>query len=121
MNNEPWVRLIMFMMPNTSVSPAAIRNSWTPSCRPLSDCSINSAAPITSSGWPCFQGSVRGLHDTLPDIGVGLIRLDQFKLLHHRASLGVLDDLGEIRILDRMMVAVELEVAAHRLELHGLQ
>src|SRR5712691_5278739 len=31
-----------FMMPNTSVSPAAMRNSMTPNCRPFSSCSKRS-------------------------------------------------------------------------------
>src|SRR5690606_38811326 len=33
---EPWARFTKFMMPNTSVSPAAMRNRRTPNCRPLS-------------------------------------------------------------------------------------
>src|SRR2546426_4087768 len=39
MYSEPCARLTRFMMPNTSVSPAAIRNSITPNCRPFSSCS----------------------------------------------------------------------------------
>src|SRR2546427_10467000 len=39
MYSEPCARLTRFMMPNTSVSPAAMRNSITPNCRPFSSCS----------------------------------------------------------------------------------
>src|SRR6185295_9589701 len=39
MYSEPCARFTMFMMPNTSVRPAAIRNSITPYCRPFSSCS----------------------------------------------------------------------------------
>src|SRR5688572_10972942 len=39
MYSEPCARLIMSMMPNTSVRPAASRNSISPNCRPFSDCS----------------------------------------------------------------------------------
>src|SRR5258708_22838555 len=39
MYSETCARLMKFMMPNTRVSPAAIRNSMTPNCRPFSVCS----------------------------------------------------------------------------------
>ena len=39
MYSDPCARLIMSMMPNTSVRPAASRNSISPNCRPFSDCS----------------------------------------------------------------------------------
>src|SRR4249920_1031613 len=35
---------------------------------------------------------------------------------HHRPSLRVLFNLGEVEILNRVVVRVELEVAAHRVE-----
>ncbi len=43
MYTEPWARLMSPMMPNTSVRPAAIRNSMTPSCSPFRTCSRNSS------------------------------------------------------------------------------
>src|ERR687891_605789 len=39
MYSEPCARLIISMMPNTSVRPAARRNSISPNCRLFSDCS----------------------------------------------------------------------------------
>ena len=52
MYSEPCARLITFMMPKISVSPAAIRNSMTPNCAPFSSCSTtvdHAAAPILLS------------------------------------------------------------------------
>jgi hypothetical protein len=39
MYKEPWAKLIMSMMPKTSVKPAASKNSIKPNCKPLSSCS----------------------------------------------------------------------------------
>ena len=39
MYSDPCARFIMSITPNTSVSPAASRNSISPNCRPLSNCS----------------------------------------------------------------------------------
>src|SRR6516165_8735257 len=44
MNSEPWARLMTRMMPNTSVTPTAIRNSISPNCTPLKSCSTRSAS-----------------------------------------------------------------------------
>src|SRR5882672_12137416 len=43
MYSEPCARLTKSMMPNTSVSPAASRNSSRPNCRPFSDCSMRTS------------------------------------------------------------------------------
>src|SRR6185503_3262119 len=51
MYSEPCARFTMFMMPNTSVSPAAIRNSITPYCRPFSSCS-KTRAKLTERAVP---------------------------------------------------------------------
>ena len=50
MNSEPCARLMTRMMPNTSVTPTAIRNSIRPNCTPLKSCSTRSASVMTA---PC--------------------------------------------------------------------
>ena len=54
MYNEPWARLIMSMMPNTRVSPAASKNNISPNCSPLSDCSRSKVA-VMCAGQPKVQ------------------------------------------------------------------
>ena len=54
MYSEPCARLISPITPNTSVSPAAIRNSITPNCTPLSSCSITSVAGISTGVGPTY-------------------------------------------------------------------
>ncbi len=49
MYSDPWARLTMSMMPNTSVNPAASKNSMSPNCNPLSDCSTSSTAFMPST------------------------------------------------------------------------
>src|SRR5512135_71136 len=46
----PCARLMKFITPNTSVRPAAIRNSSTPSCRPLRICTMKRAMNRVRSG-----------------------------------------------------------------------
>src|SRR5579871_63092 len=107
-----------FMMPNTSVSPAAIRNSMTPSCRPFSAWNATSDTSIV------MRRRVRAgprrprrlpLHRAVLGIGVAVIgqhgaaaELEQLAVLAH--------GLIEVVVLDRELVVVELEWAAHRLE-----
>src|SRR5713226_3264918 len=43
MYSEPWARFTRSMMPNTSVSPAASRNSSSPNCSPFRHCSTKSS------------------------------------------------------------------------------
>src|SRR3546814_11220519 len=50
MYSEPCARLTKFMMPNTSVRPAAIRNSKIPNCRPFKDWMIK--RPRLNEGSP---------------------------------------------------------------------
>src|SRR5258706_9575762 len=101
------------MMPNTSVSPAAIRNSITPSCRPFSAWNASSWGSITmtrcrSAGrrLPLHRAvlgvrvGVRGQHGTAPELA-------QLAVLAH--------GLVQVVALDRELVVVELERAAHRL------
>src|ERR1700674_2865736 len=49
----PWARLMKSITPNTSVSPAATRNSRMPSCSPLNSWTRKRAADMG-----CRQGSL---------------------------------------------------------------
>ena len=42
----PWARLMKSITPNTTVSPAATKNSNTPSWRPFSNCTSNKEVGI---------------------------------------------------------------------------
>src|SRR5712664_3176997 len=94
----------MSMMPNTSVSPAASRNSISPNCRPLSACSVMR-----------IQGK-QLLHGAFLDVGVPMILEHGADGLVDEAALRVLADHAQVVVLDRHLVAVELEGAAHRVE-----
>src|SRR5688572_30588075 len=108
----------MFMMPSTSVRPAASRNSMTPSCTPLSNCSKMSAKVMkkrapTSRPFPGWPFSLP-LHLALFVIGV-LVVFEHLLLDVHRDALGclrILDRLEQVEVLDRVVVVVELEIAA---------
>src|ERR1700716_678060 len=60
----PWARLMKSMTPNTSVSPAATRNSRTPSCSPLKHWTTNSDVDM---GLP-------GLRHVIPVLFTGIHR-----------------------------------------------
>src|SRR5574337_1075368 len=103
----PCARLMKSITPNTSVSPAAIRNSSTPSCRPLRVWTTTSA-----------RGTVRwrSAHLAVLDVRVGHVAehlLDDLGLV---AAVGALRDLGQVEVLDGIVVGVEAELAAQRLE-----
>src|SRR4051812_23382144 len=96
------------MIPSTSVSPAAIRNSMTPYCRPFSSCSKTSAKLI------------RSLHGTLRGVGVAVIL--QYDLIGLVAQpTAFLDDVTDVVILDGEVVVVEPERPAHRFEIRLLE
>src|SRR5690242_18312574 len=102
-----------FMMPNTSVSPAAIRNSITPNCRPLRHCSRTSS--------PLTRAPALPLHRTVLVVGVLVVLEDGLLDLHlHLAR--ALHRLQQVEVLDRVVVDVEGELAARGLEVglaHG--
>src|SRR6266850_5212298 len=100
----------MSMMPNTSVSPAASRNSISPNCRPFSDCSRIR-----------IQDKTNLLHGAVLHVGVAVILEDGADGLVDETPLGILADDAQVIVLDRELVAVELERPAHRLEPAGLQ
>src|SRR5262249_41655749 len=110
-----------FMMPNTSVSPAAIRNSMTPSCRPLSAWNASSCGSITmAAGGGLDAGRRSPLHRAVLGVGVGMV--GQHRAAVELAQLAVLAHrLVEVVALDRELVVVELERPAHRLEVRLAQ
>src|SRR6185369_7203560 len=112
MYSEPCARLIMSITPNTSVSPAASRYSMKPSCRPLSACSIRKR-PLTAALFG---------HLALLRIRVAAIPQDRFaERLVDQAALPVAAHRAHIVVLDRVLVVVEFEGSAHRVESGGPQ
>src|SRR2546428_13500246 len=89
------------MMPNTSVSPAAIRKSITPYWRPLSVCSSTSAAFI------CLQARLP-LHRALGGVRVLVVLEDGLLDLHRELAVGRLDRLEQVEVLDREVIHVVL-------------
>src|SRR5262245_42049139 len=102
------------MMPKTSVSPAAIRNSITPNWSPLRHCSTTRSQ---------FNGRARlPLHRTLLVVGVLVILEDGFLDLHLDVPARALHRAQQVEVLDRGVVDVVRELSARRLEVglpHG--
>src|SRR6266853_6553417 len=119
------------MIPKTSVRPAAIRNSITPSCSPLSACSRTRkrfmarkpgprderrGASVPSRGG---KPAPRPRRPALPllhraFLGVGILVVGEDRLLdfHHRILAGRPGHgLQQVEILDREMVRVVAELA----------
>src|SRR5512144_1386249 len=108
------------MMPKTSVSPAAIRNSITPSCSPLSACSATRMrfigkkegarrAPIRNRPRPSGRGSCPlcySLHLAVLAVGILIVGENGLLDLHHRIRAGrrAGDGLEQVEILDREVV-----------------
>src|SRR5438874_1693392 len=101
MYSDPCARLTKLMMPNTSVSPAASRNSSTPYCRPLSSCASSSVAFIASS-----------LHGALRVVSVGVFLQRRGDVLD-RDLAALLHRLEGVVVLHRQVVVVEAERAAN--------
>src|SRR5712664_4055028 len=93
------------MMPNTSVSPAAIRNSITPSCRPFRHCSATRSAVNAGP-------RRRSLHLTFLIVGVLVILEDRLLDLHLDLAATALHGLQQVEVLDREVVRVVGELAA---------
>src|SRR5690349_24865321 len=114
MYSEPCARLTRFMMPKTSVRPAAIRNSMTPNCSPLRHCSTTRSQ---------FNGRARlPLHRTLLVVGVLVVLEDGFLNLHLDVPARALHRAQQVEVLDGGVVDVERELAARGLEVglpHG--
>src|SRR6185436_7697630 len=107
MYSEPCARLIMSMMPNTSVSPAASRNSISPNCRPLSPCSRKRIG--VRARFPLLHLAVFG-----PVVAEAVDH--RADLLVDQAALVVLRDDAHVVVLHRRAVVREPPVAARRLE-----
>src|SRR5262249_41501045 len=136
----PCARLMKSITPNTSASPAAIRNSSTPSWSPLRVCtrrraadiffllppplSFPSPSPPSSGGEGEARRAGRGqalpaspsLHLAILGVRVALVREHLLDDLGLELAVGSLGDLDEVEVLDRIVVGVELEAAAQRLE-----
>src|SRR6202167_2890269 len=132
--------------PNTSVRPAAIRNKRTPSCNPFKTWTRKSvpdmelvsglgpavappqrearASSVSRIGRAagCRGGAAdRLLHRTVLRVRVAVFGehgFDDFGLIFAVRAFG---DFGQIKILDRIVVVVEREAAAQRLELGFLE
>src|SRR5207244_13534280 len=89
MYSEPCARLTRFMMPNTSVRPAASRNSITPSCSPFSVCSATRMRFMNKKGArsaPCRPPAPLPLHLAVLRVGVLVIGEHGLLDLHDRVG-----------------------------------
>src|SRR5262249_3113291 len=116
------------MMPKTSVSPAAIRNSITPYCRPLSVCSSTRPRVIATRAPGERKGARPGraprsaprawtspLHRARGRVGILVVLEDGLLDLHHELAARILHGLQEVEVLDREVVHVVLVRPAGRL------
>src|ERR1700716_3734144 len=94
MYSDPCARFTKFMIPNTRVSPAAIRNSRMPSCRPFSACVRKRPTVILFLPHALLQRALRVVR-----VLVVLERRPDG--LQADAALGILRDLEDVLILDR--------------------
>src|SRR5690606_16911773 len=106
MYSEPCARLTMSMMPNTSVRPAASKNSIRPNCRPFSSCSSMSIESIAKA---CSAA-----HPALLRVGVAVLFHHGTDELVGHLPLFIPDDLAQVVILDREVIGVERERTTHR-------
>src|SRR5436309_7938106 len=107
------------MMPKTSVRPAAIRNSITPSCSPLSVCSRTrtkfmletKGARSDRAPHRCGNPLLPSPHPAFLGVGIPVVGEDRLLDLHHRILARRPGDcLQQIEVLDREMVGVELNL-----------
>src|SRR6266849_8553166 len=100
----------MSMMPNTSVSPAASRNSISPNCTPFRDCSRKRIADIKKFGdgartiLGCVPARRRLLHVAVFEPEVAVVLEDGADLPIDDAPFAVLDQRAHVVILDRRAV-----------------
>src|SRR5207244_9906079 len=92
----------MSMMPNTSVSPAASRNSISPNCTPFSACSRKRIADMKIGTVPIFPA--RLLHRAVFEPEVAVVLEDGADLAVDDAPLAVLDQRAHVVILERRAV-----------------
>src|SRR6266487_7102630 len=128
----------MSMMPNTRVSHAASRNSISPNCSPFSDCSTiriqdmklemkmrrgNEKGEMRRGRFtpPSFSFKDFLFHRTFLNISIAAVLEYRSHGLVDQASLRILPHHAQVVVLDRVLVAVEPERTAHRLELRRLE
>src|SRR5258706_4056083 len=110
------------MIPNTSVRPAASRNSMTPSWRPLRICSNTRVIKKEARSARASCSAVRRplpLHLAVLAVRILVVRENGLLHLHDRirACRRAGDRLEQIVVLDREMIVVEGELAARGFEI----
>src|SRR5215813_12543438 len=104
MYNEPCARLTKFMMPKTSVSPAASRKSSTPYWNPFNAWMMKRVGLMAGRRSRARPWSVArtSLHLTFGLIGIdGVGHRDRNGLVRIAVLVAVLDHLEHVEILDR--------------------
>src|SRR5258708_6576394 len=98
------------MMPKTSVSPAASRNSSSPNGKKAGSrvCSATLRAAL--------RPGHESFHRALVVEAILVVLDDGRDGLERELAVSVLDDVLQIEILDRHVVVAELEAAAQRLK-----
>src|SRR5262249_51542119 len=138
----PCARLMRSITPNTSVSPAAIRNSSTPSCSPLRICTKSKedirishhdpvaviARPRAHRWWArplrlrcAALAHPTSFHRTVFRVGVLVIREHLLGDLGLELAVLALGRLDQIEVLDRIVIIAELEIAPQRFEVGLLE
>src|SRR5262249_53326950 len=129
MYSEPCARFTRSMMPNTSVRPAASRNSSSPNCKPFRHCSVISS--IEWSGWCPARGqrtakgnlsvlsAVRGrsrslLHRALVVKIILAVLDDGRRRLERQVAVRILHHVLQVEVLDRNVIVAVLVRPAHR-------
>src|SRR3990170_1169785 len=112
------------MMPNTSVSPAAIRNSITPNCTPFRSCSKPRIRFIASKAqkrarWrralQAWKAAGSPCHLAVLVVGV-LVVVEHLLLdLHLHAVRPAFFRPEQVEVLDRVLIDVPLERPADRI------
>src|ERR1700712_4482994 len=93
----PCARFTTSITPNTSVRPAAIRNSSTPSCTPFSTCTSSN---VMRSGGPAVADSL--LQPALRRELVSVAGEHALPDLRLEGAIRPLSDLHEVEVLDRV-------------------
>src|ERR1043166_136307 len=111
------------MMPNTSVSPAASKNSSRPNCSPFRNCStISSMSPqprrcsktaAARQRRRCSRRFWRSLHRAFVVEAVLVVLDDGGDGFQRQLAVGILDHVLQIEALDRDVVLAVFERAAH--------
>src|SRR6185312_2331451 len=111
----PCARLMKSITPNTSVSPAAIRNSSTPSCSPFSVWTrrrVTDIAPLHPSP-PRGEGQARdSLHRAILHVRIGVVGEHLLGDLRLILAVRALGHLHQVEVLDRIVIGVEFEIPA---------